>query len=100
MSAAAHEPFSYLTLLSKIDAIKFLESVNCFSLILQVILNLTFAQAAKGVVKEAIINVVDTCPVCKGSRCTPGTKPGPCTWCNGSGMETISNGNMMMISAL
>jgi len=58
----------------------------------QIILNLTFAQAARGIVKEAVINVVDTCPLCKGSRCMPGSKPGPCTWCNGSGMQTVSNG--------
>ncbi|KAJ1528871.1 hypothetical protein ONE63_007242 [Megalurothrips usitatus] len=64
----------------------------------EIILNLTFAQAAKGIVKEAVINVVDTCPLCKGSRCAPGTKAGPCTWCNGSGMETVSNGPFVMRS--
>ncbi|XP_026283925.1 protein tumorous imaginal discs, mitochondrial isoform X2 [Frankliniella occidentalis] len=64
----------------------------------EIILNLTFHQAAMGVVKEAVINVVDTCGLCKGSRCQPGTIAGPCTWCNGSGMETISNGPFVMRS--
>ncbi|KAK3922939.1 Protein tumorous imaginal discs, mitochondrial [Frankliniella fusca] len=65
----------------------------------EIILNLTFHQAARGVVKEAVINVIDTCDLCKGTRCLPGTKPGPCTWCNGSGMETISNGPFVMRSS-
>ncbi|XP_034239326.1 protein tumorous imaginal discs, mitochondrial-like isoform X1 [Thrips palmi] len=64
----------------------------------EIILNLTFAQAARGVVKEALINVVDTCVLCKGSRCMPGSKAGPCTWCNGTGMQTVSNGPFVMRS--
>lgn len=59
---------------------------------------LTFAQAARGVNKDIDVNVVDTCPKCKGSRCEPGTKPGRCQYCNGTGMETISTGPFVMRS--
>lgn len=61
-------------------------------------MNLTFAQAARGVNKDININVVDTCPKCGGSRCEPGTKPGKCQYCNGTGMETISTGPFVMRS--
>ncbi len=52
-------------------------------------MNLTFAQAAKGVNKEVTLNVVDTCPKCRGSRCEPGHKAVKCPYCNGTGMETV-----------
>ena len=44
------------------------------------------------------VNIVDTCPKCSGSRCEPGTKPGLCQYCNGTGMETISTGPFVMRS--
>lgn len=61
-------------------------------------MNLTFAQAAKGVNKEINLNVVDTCPKCRGSRSEPGTKAVKCPYCNGTGMETISTGPFIMRS--
>ena len=61
-------------------------------------MNLTFAQAARGVNKDIDVNVVDTCLKCTGSRCEPGTKPGKCQYCNGTGMETISTGPFVMRS--
>lgn len=61
-------------------------------------MTLTFAQAARGVNKDVDINVVDTCLKCRGSRCEPGTKPGRCQYCNGTGMETISTGPFVMRS--
>ncbi|XP_053689858.1 protein tumorous imaginal discs, mitochondrial-like isoform X1 [Sabethes cyaneus] len=64
----------------------------------EVMMNLTFAQAARGVNKDIDVNVVDTCPKCQGSRCEPGTKPGKCQYCNGTGMETISTGPFVMRS--
>lgn len=64
----------------------------------EVMMNLTFAQAARGVNKDIDVNVVDTCPKCTGSRCEPGTKPGKCQYCNGTGMETISTGPFVMRS--
>lgn len=65
----------------------------------ELILTLTFAEAARGVQKTKTINVVDTCPKCRGSRSEPGTKPGKCQNCNGSGMETISTGPFIMRSS-
>lgn len=61
-------------------------------------MNLTFAQAARGVNKDIILNTVDTCPKCQGSRCELGTKPSKCQYCHGSGMETVSTGPFVMRS--
>lgn len=61
-------------------------------------MNLTFAQAARGVNKEVTLNVVDTCQKCGGARCEPGTKAIRCQNCNGTGMETISTGPFVMRS--
>ncbi|KAM7290897.1 protein tumorous imaginal discs, mitochondrial, partial [Ixodes scapularis] len=64
----------------------------------EVILNLTFQQAARGVNKDVNVNVVDTCPRCQGSRSEPGSRAVRCPYCNGSGMETISTGPFVMRS--
>lgn len=76
----------------------FAESQFGFGGAREVQMNLTFAQAARGVNKEIDINVVDTCPKCSGNRCEPGTKAGRCQYCNGTGMETISTGPFVMRS--
>lgn len=60
--------------------------------IFQVVMKLTFTQAARGINKDVIINVVDICPKCRGSRAELGTKAIRCHYCNGTGMETISTG--------
>lgn len=62
----------------------------------EVVLNLTFDEAARGVNKRAVVNVVDICPNCKGSCCMPGAKMIRCTHCNATGMETISTGPFVM----
>lgn len=62
------------------------------------VMRLTFAQAARGVNKDIEVNVVDTCTLCKGTKCAPGTKPGRCQYCNGTGMETVSTGPFVMRS--
>ncbi|KAH8041583.1 hypothetical protein HPB51_017028 [Rhipicephalus microplus] len=64
----------------------------------EVILNLTFQQAARGVNKDVTVNVVDTCRRCQGTRSEPGTKLVRCPFCNGSGMETVSTGPFVMRS--
>ncbi|XP_034947713.1 protein tumorous imaginal discs, mitochondrial-like isoform X2 [Chelonus insularis] len=64
----------------------------------EVVMNLSFAQAARGVNKEVTLNVVDVCPKCNGSRCELGTKAIKCQQCNGTGMETISTGPFVMRS--
>lgn len=82
----------------KQDFNDFAESKFGFGAAQEVTLNLTFAQAARGVNKDIILNVVDTCPKCRGSRCELGTKPSKCQYCHGSGMETISTGPFVMRS--
>ncbi|KAL0829754.1 hypothetical protein ABMA28_003243 [Loxostege sticticalis] len=76
----------------------FAESQFGFGAAQEVIVNLRFTEAARGVNKDINVNVVDTCPKCQGSRCEPGTKAIKCTYCNGSGMETFSRGPFVMRS--
>ncbi|RWS17861.1 protein tumorous imaginal discs: mitochondrial-like isoform X2 [Dinothrombium tinctorium] len=76
----------------------FAESNFGFGAAQEVILNLTFKEAARGCTKEVKVNVVDTCPRCSGSKSEPGYKPVRCTYCNGTGMETISTGPFVMRS--
>ncbi|XP_065366907.1 protein tumorous imaginal discs, mitochondrial isoform X1 [Calliphora vicina] len=76
----------------------FAESQYGFGRSQEMVMDLTFAQAARGVNKDINVNVVDTCNKCNGSKCEPGTKPGKCQYCNGTGMETISTGPFVMRS--
>ncbi|CAK9828145.1 Protein tumorous imaginal discs, mitochondrial [Anthophora retusa] len=76
----------------------FSESKFGFGAAQEVIMNLTFSQAARGINKDIILNVVDTCPKCLGSQCEQGTKATTCPYCNGTGMETISTGPFVMRS--
>ncbi|XP_067630745.1 protein tumorous imaginal discs, mitochondrial isoform X2 [Eurosta solidaginis] len=76
----------------------FADSKFGFGAAQEIIMDLTFAQAARGVNKDVNVNVVDTCLKCNGSKCEPGTKPGRCQYCNGTGMETISTGPFVMRS--
>nr|XP_034176343.1 protein tumorous imaginal discs, mitochondrial-like isoform X1 [Osmia lignaria] len=76
----------------------FAESKLGFGAAQEVVMNLTFSQAARGVNKDVQLNVLDTCPKCLGSRCEPGTKAVRCQYCNGTGMETISTGPFVMRS--
>lgn len=65
----------------------------------EVVLNLSFLEAARGAFKEVKVNVVDTCPKCDGTRAEPGTGGGErCPYCNGTGMETVSTGPFVMRS--
>ncbi|KAI8128740.1 hypothetical protein FF38_09979 [Lucilia cuprina] len=76
----------------------FAESQYGFGRSQEMVMDLTFAQAARGINKDINVNVVDTCNKCNGSKCEPGTKPGKCQYCNGTGMETISTGPFVMRS--
>ncbi|XP_013195480.1 protein tumorous imaginal discs, mitochondrial isoform X2 [Amyelois transitella] len=76
----------------------FAESQFGFGAAQEVIVNLRFTEAARGVNKDINVNVVDTCQKCMGSRCEPGTKSIKCTYCNGTGMETFSRGPFVMRS--
>ncbi|VVC34427.1 Hypothetical protein CINCED_3A001437 [Cinara cedri] len=64
----------------------------------EIVVKITFEQAARGVNKDLSINVVDICPKCRGSRSELGYKAVPCSNCNGTGMETISRGPFLMKS--
>lgn len=61
-------------------------------------MNITFAQAARGTNKDISVNIVDVCPKCRGSRCESGTRPTKCTYCNGTGFESITRGPFVMQS--
>ncbi|CAH2234364.1 protein tumorous imaginal discs, mitochondrial-like isoform X2 [Pararge aegeria] len=76
----------------------FAESQFGFGASQEVIVNLRFTEAARGVNKDININIVDTCPKCLGTRCEAGTKSIKCTYCNGTGMETFSRGPFVMRS--
>lgn len=64
----------------------------------EVIMSLTFQQAARGVTKKVNINVVDKCPLCLGTKAAPGCQPVQCYQCHGTGMETITTGPFVMRS--
>ncbi|NWQ80766.1 DNJA3 protein, partial [Columbina picui] len=50
------------------------------------IMELTFTQAAKGVNKEIVVNINDSCERCHGKGHEPGTKAQRCHYCSGTGM--------------
>lgn len=60
-------------------------------------MKLTFEQAARGCNKEIRVNIVDTCPRCRGSRSEPGYGSFKCSYCDGTGMETISTGTFALV---
>lgn len=59
----------------------------------QVMMDLTFSEAARGVNKEINVRMEDTCERCKGARAEPGTKTTKCHRCNGTGQVTILSSN-------
>ncbi|XP_065159523.1 protein tumorous imaginal discs, mitochondrial isoform X2 [Atheta coriaria] len=76
----------------------FAESQFGFGEAQEVIVRISFAQAARGTNKDINVNVVDTCPKCAGSRCEPGTKASRCNYCDGTGFESVTRGPFMMRS--
>ncbi|XP_063170841.1 dnaJ homolog subfamily A member 3, mitochondrial isoform X1 [Candoia aspera] len=62
------------------------------------IMDLTFIQAAKGVNKEIMVQINDACQRCDGRGHEPGTKVVHCSYCNGTGTETINTGPFVMRS--
>ncbi|XP_055050867.2 dnaJ homolog subfamily A member 3, mitochondrial isoform X1 [Misgurnus anguillicaudatus] len=62
------------------------------------VMELTFAQAAKGVNKEITVNIETTCQRCDGRGHEPGSKVQHCGNCNGTGMETVNTGPFVMRS--
>ncbi|KAG7305029.1 Protein tumorous imaginal discs-mitochondrial [Plutella xylostella] len=76
----------------------FAESQFGFGAAQELIVNLRFTEAARGVNKDINLNIIDTCPKCQGGRAEPGTKAVKCNYCNGTGMETFSRGPFVMRS--
>lgn len=64
----------------------------------EVVMELTFTQAAKGVTKDIMVNMEDDCPRCHGKGHDPGTKVTSCHYCKGTGMESMNTGPFMMRS--
>ncbi|XP_062874470.1 dnaJ heat shock protein family (Hsp40) member A3a [Trichomycterus rosablanca] len=62
------------------------------------VMELTFAQAAKGVNKEITVNIDGICQRCDGKGNEPGSKVQHCHHCNGTGMETVNTGPFVMRS--
>ncbi|XP_016890510.1 dnaJ homolog subfamily A member 3, mitochondrial-like isoform X2 [Cynoglossus semilaevis] len=56
------------------------------------VMDITFAEAAKGGEKKLSMNISDTCPRCGGKGNEPGCKVSVCHYCNGTGTETIGRG--------
>lgn len=54
-------------------------------------MELTFTQAAKGVNKEIVVNINDSCERCGGRGNEPGTKAQHCHYCNGTGMVSAQS---------
>ena len=59
-------------------------------------MELSFEEACRGVNKELTLRVLDTCGLCKGSKCASGHKPQVCKQCNGTGMESVQTGPFFM----
>lgn len=55
-------------------------------------LTLTFMDAAFGIETDIDVEKMETCPLCDGSACEPGTHPENCRHCQGMGQVTRTQG--------
>ena len=55
-------------------------------------LDISFEEAAFGVVKEIVVPRMEVCETCRGSGAKAGTGPTPCRGCRGSGQVRYSQG--------
>lgn len=55
-------------------------------------LTLSFMEGVFGAETEIDVEKSESCAVCGGNRCEPGTQPEPCSHCNGTGQVTRSQG--------
>lgn len=69
----------------------------CTVLFLQVMMNLSFQEAARGIDKKISVNITDTCDKCQGRKHEPGRKPIVCPACHGTGMVR-EIGHLTMVS--
>ncbi|CAK8684540.1 dnaJ homolog subfamily A member 3, mitochondrial-like isoform X1 [Clavelina lepadiformis] len=65
---------------------------------IEVFMDLTFNEAAKGANKTLNLEMLDTCPRCHGKGNEPGSKVSKCGYCGGTGMEQVTTGPFVMQS--
>lgn len=65
---------------------------------LETSVDLTLNDIAKGTEKTIEFTRQDICPECSGSGCAPGTKPGRCQTCSGTGQIARGGGFFQMVS--
>ncbi|CAD5213189.1 unnamed protein product [Bursaphelenchus okinawaensis] len=54
----------------------------------QILVKVSFEEAARGVQKTVNVNAVDTCGMCNGGGCALGKTKVTCPYCNGTGFQT------------
>ncbi|MFA5089727.1 MAG: molecular chaperone DnaJ [Candidatus Omnitrophota bacterium] len=59
---------------------------------LEISLEITLQEAARGVEKTITVPRYETCPACSGTGAKPGTKKITCPQCRGAGRTVVSNG--------
>jgi len=64
----------------------------------EIVMDLSFQEAARGINRKTAINVVDICPSCKGNKTTSRNGLTKCTRCGGTGFETFLQGPFVMRS--
>lgn len=65
---------------------------------LETSVDLTLNDIAKGTERTIEFTRQDTCPDCTGSGCAPGTTPGRCSTCSGTGQIARGGGFFQMVS--
>jgi len=59
---------------------------------LQIAMNISLEESAKGVEKIVTVPRYESCLICSGSGAKPGTKKSTCSQCKGAGKTVVSNG--------
>ena len=60
-----------------------------------IILTITFEEAAKGIIYQVNVNQKVVCPKCFGDRAELGYGGAPCKYCEGTGLETEKIGHIV-----
>ncbi|VDM44904.1 unnamed protein product [Toxocara canis] len=77
----------------------FAETTHGFEASQQHVMNISFEEAARGVTKNVILNVIEDCPTCHGQGVQPGYRKVSCPYCNGTGFVSQQMGGFFMQSA-
>jgi DnaJ family protein A protein 3 len=70
----------------------FAESADGFAASQEVLINLSFEEAARGAVKDVSYNSIENCNLCRGSGVQHGFKKVSCPYCNGTGVVSSNRG--------